>query len=130
MKRYETAAIEGTLYLEAPDGAEGHPEADPDGWLEIGPLDAVVDAIGGETYELEYDERQRTVGWLDTDEDGVLSFDVRETLRSVDFDDEFVENVAGVPADETNADGESARAAVFADLVTTIWDSKGNLDAE
>lgn len=162
MQRYETAVRDGVLYLEAPGGADGEPADDPEGWLEIGSMDAIVELVGGETYELQYDERQRQAGWLDTDEDGRITFDVRETIRTTTFDDEFVQNVAGVPDDETtngdgdsatangettNRDGESAttdetdedeaataddhsrRAAVFADLLTTIWDSKGNLEA-
>lgn len=121
---------------DTPDGA-GAAESDDEGtnatdaddrWLEIGPMDAIVDLVGGETYELQYDRRQKQVGWLDTDEDGTLSFDVRETVRTTTFDDEFVRNVAGVPADGTTEDGQPQRAAVFADLLTTIWDSKGNLE--
>lgn len=132
MKRYETDVRDGVLYLEAPAGEDrdadsGDDETD-DRWLEIGSMDAIVELIGGETYELQYDDRQRAVGWLDADEDGVLSFDVRETIGTTTFDDEFVENVAGAPVEKTNEEGYAQRAAVFADLLTTIWDSKGNLE--
>lgn len=128
MKRYETAVRDGVLYLEAPDGADGDPADDPDGWLDIGPMDAVVDEVGGETYELQYDRRQRQVGWLDTDEDGRLSFDVRETIRDTTFDRDFVAALAGTPGDESNDEGVAKRVAVFADLVTTIWDGKGSIE--
>lgn len=96
-------------------------------WVEIGPVDDLVDLIGGEEYVLEYDERQRAAGWLDTDEDGRLTFDVRETIRTTDFNDEFVEAIAGAPADETTEEGHPKRAVTFADLLTTIWDAKGDL---
>ena len=116
MKRYETEVQEGILFLKAPEGR-----------LEIGELDDVVELIGGETYTLEYDSRQRQVGWLDTDEDGRLTFEVRETIRETTFDDEFVGTIAEAPAGETTEDGYPKRAATFAHRLTEIWDAKGQL---
>ncbi|GAB3689665.1 hypothetical protein GCM10028857_25260 [Salinarchaeum chitinilyticum] len=113
MKRYETDVRDGVLHLETPDG-----------WIEVGAMDDVCELIGGETYTLQYDDRQRQVGWLDTDEDGTLSFEVRETIRETTFDDEFVEQIADAPAGETEA-GYPKRAAAFAELLTAIWDAKG-----
>ncbi|WP_207586567.1 hypothetical protein [Halomontanus rarus] len=116
MDRYDTDVRDGVLFLESTDG-----------WLEIGRLDDICELVGGETYTLEYDERQRQVDWLDTDEEGKLSFDVRETLTEMDFNDEFVGNIEPVDADETDEDGYPLRASVFADMMTNIWDSKGDL---
>lgn len=116
MDRYETDVRGGVLHVETDDG-----------WLEVGPMDDVVELVGGETYTLQYDERQRQVGWLDTDEDGTLSFDVRETVAEMSYDDEFVGTIADVDADATDDEGYPMRASVFADLMTTIWDSKGDL---
>jgi len=47
----------------------------------------------------------------------------------MDFPAEFATQVAQVDHD---ADGEdvSARTEFFVDMMTSIWDSKGNLDAE
>jgi len=115
VKRYETDVRDGVLHLE---GREG--------WLEIGPMDDVCDLVGGETYTLEYDRRQRQVSWLDTDEDGRLTFEVRETIRETTFDEEFVDRIADVEPGTTD-DGYPARAAAFADAITTIWDAKGQL---
>lgn len=116
MDRYDTDVRDGVLFLESTDG-----------WLEIGRLDDICELVGGETYTLEYDERQRQVDWLDTDEEGKLSFDVRETLTEMDFNDEFVGNIEPVDADETDEDGYPLRASVFADMMMNIWDSKGDL---
>lgn len=123
VKRYETDVRDGVLYLEAPTDRT----ADGDEWLEIGELDDVVDLIGGEEYVLEYTDRQSAVGWLDTDENGRLTFDVRETIQTTDFDDEFVDVVAGTPAEESTDGGHPKRVATFADLLTSIWDAKGDL---
>lgn len=148
MQRYATDVRDGVLYLEVPAGGggdgwsgsgggsdEGSDDPDPGedaasgdaAWLEIGPMDEVVELVGGEEYVLEYDERQRQMGWLDTDAEGRLTFDVRETVRRLDFDDEFVRAVAGAPADESTDEGYPKRAVTFADLLTTIWDAKGDL---
>jgi len=115
VQRYETDVRDGVLHLESEDG-----------WLEVGEMDDVCELIGGETYTLEYDQRQRQVGWLDTDDDGRLTFEVRETIRETTFDAEFVEEVAEAPATATE-DGYPARAVRFADALTTIWDAKGQL---
>ncbi|MFP9190169.1 hypothetical protein [Natronosalvus vescus] len=115
MKRYETDLRDDVLFLETDEG-----------WIEVGSMADICELVGGETYTLEYDEHQRTVSWLDTDEDGTLTFDVRETLAEMSYDREFVANIESIDADAT--DGEyPLRASVFADLMTTIWDSKGDL---
>lgn len=116
MKRYAADDRDGVLFLETDDG-----------WIEVGPLDDICELVGGETYMLEYDERQRSVSWLDTDDEGKLSFDVRETILEMDYNDDLVNNVADLDVDATDQDGYPMRASVFADLMTNIWDSKGNL---
>lgn len=116
MDRYDTDVRDGVLHLETDDS-----------WIEIGSMADICELVGGESYTIEYDERQRQMSWLDTDEDGTLTFDVPETLERMDFDREFVENVAPVDADRTDDDGYPLRTSVFADLMMDIWDSKGNL---
>jgi DNA-dependent RNA polymerase auxiliary subunit epsilon len=117
MERHETRIADGTLYIEADDE-----------WLTVGEMDDIYELMGGETYTIEYDERQRTQSWLDTDEDGRLTFDVRKTLAGMSYDDEFVSTIAGASLDESNEAGYSHRTSLFADLMKRIWDSKGNLD--
>lgn len=91
-------------------------------------MDDICTLVGGETYTLEYDERQRTVGWPDTDPDGTLTFDIRETVAGMDYDEEFVTDLLAVGADVTDNEGYPLRASVFADRMTEIWDSRGALD--
>lgn len=117
MKRYRTDVRDGTLFLERDDG-----------WFAVGPMDDIVALVGGETYAVEYDEQERAAVWLDTDAEGVLRFDVRETVCETTFTDEFVAPIESIPADETDEQGYPCRAAVFANLLQAIWDSKGNLD--
>ncbi|NGM69795.1 hypothetical protein G6M89_12385 [Natronolimnobius sp. AArcel1] len=116
--RYEGAVDDGTLYL-----VEG------DHWIKIGQMDAVVDLIGGETYTLEYDEKQSSVAWLSTDDDNTITFDVREELVDWVYTEDLVRNVAEASLEQTGDSGHPIRTEVFVDMVTSIWDSKGNLEA-
>jgi hypothetical protein len=116
MQRYETKIQDNVLYIESESG-----------WLEIGSMDDVYTLIGGEMYAITYDERQQTVAWLDTDADGTLSFDVRETIAGMNYDREFVANLETIDSGAIDDDGYPLRAAVFAELMMDIWDSKGNL---
>ncbi|GAB3672076.1 hypothetical protein [Halopiger thermotolerans] len=116
--RYEAVLEDETLYLEG-DGAR----------IEIGPMDAVVDLIGGETYTLEYDDRQSAAAWLATDEDNTITVDVRESLLDWAYTEEFAANVGDTPLKRTGESGHPVRTEVFADMVTSIWDAKGNLES-
>ncbi|GAA0237728.1 hypothetical protein ACFFQF_27965 [Haladaptatus pallidirubidus] len=117
MQRYQTNVRNDTLYIET-DGDR----------LEIGSLDDICELVGGETYSIEYGQRQRAMDWVDTDDDGEFTFDVREVLRDMSYDEEFVTNVRPVAIDETDENGYPLRTSVFADLMMRIWDSKGNLE--
>lgn len=116
--RYDGVVENGTLYLEG-DGTR----------IEVGPMDAVVDLIGGETYTLEYNDRQSTVAWLSTDEDNTITFNVREELVDWAYTEELVTNVGESPLDQTGESGHPIRTEVFVDMVTSIWDAKGNMDS-
>lgn len=115
--RYGAKVENATLYLERDQG-----------WVEVGPMDAVVDAIGGETYTLEYTDRQSAAAWLSTDEDDTITLDVREELEDWAYTEELVSNVAESPLNETSESGHPVRTEVFVDMVTAIWDAKGNLE--
>ncbi|WP_224337965.1 hypothetical protein [Haloprofundus halobius] len=119
MERYQTEIRNGTLYVETDDD-----------WLEVGELSDVYGLVGGKTYSIQYGERQRAVSWVDTDEDGTLTFDVHETLAEMSYDSEFVSTIADVTLDEADDEGYPLRTSVFADLMMRIWDSKGNLESE
>jgi DNA-dependent RNA polymerase auxiliary subunit epsilon len=118
MERFQTRIDDGVLYVEG---------FEDDQWFEVGAMDAVVELVGGETYTIEYGDRQQVVSWLNTDEDGTITFDVRDTIDDVSFDREFVTNLTDTGL-ETGDDGYPKRTVFFADMMTEIWDSKGNLD--
>lgn len=114
-EQHETRIEDGIVYLEGPDGS-----------VEMGPLDTIVDLVGGETYVIEYDATDAALyDWLDSD-DPELEIDVRETVTSFSYPAEFVRALENVPLKD--ADSSSKRAERFAHLVTTIWDEKGNVD--
>lgn len=118
MTRYDVRVEDGTILLVGDDR------------ISVGSPDSVVELAGGETYEVEYEsEVAKTYAWTDTDDDHVLRFDVIDTVESMDFPAEFAAQVAQVDHDP-DADGPSARTEFFVDMMTSIWDSKGNLDAD
>ncbi|WP_273837370.1 hypothetical protein [Halococcus sp. PRR34] len=119
MDRYETR-FEGETYVIESD----------DGWFDVGDIDDIYDLIGGKTYTIEYDNQTQTAAWLRTDADGRITFDVHDTLADMTFEQSFVENVRQAPIEEKDDNGYPLRTTLFADLMTEIWDSKGNLDEE
>ena len=116
--RYEPRIKDGTLYL---DG-EGRS-------LEVGSMDHVVELAGGETYTIEYTDRQSAAAWLETDDDNRITFDVREVVGELPHTPDLVTNLENAPLDETTDDGYPKRTALFVDLFTEILDSKGNLES-
>lgn len=107
MRRFETRVAAGTYELETDDG-----------WIAIGPFEDLIEELG-DVYEIEYDEEQAAMPWLET-EDGVLRIDVRETLPTLSFDEEFLGHIRDTP--------DEHRADVFVNMIDEIWSSKGNLD--
>jgi hypothetical protein len=117
MRRYKTDVRDGVLYIKTDDG-----------WFKAGQMNDICILIGAETYTIEYDERQRSMEWLNTDSEGRLTFDVHESIAGMDYDEEFVTDLLPVDADATDDEGYPLRASVFADRMTEIWDSRGALD--
>lgn len=115
--RYEPRIEDETLYLERDEHR-----------LEVGPMETIVELAGGETYTLEYTDRQSAAAWLPTDDDNTITFDVREVVGEMSHTQDFVTNLEHCPIDETGADGAPKRTALFVDLLTEIWDSKGTLE--
>lgn len=113
-----SATVEGNiLYLENDDNR-----------VEIGSMDAIIGLMGGETYTLEYTSQQAGVSWLSTDKDPAITLDVRQELVDWRYSEELVTNVEKSPLDEPGESGYSQRLEVFVDMVTAIWDSKGELN--
>lgn len=116
MKRYATKIENGTVYVETDDD-----------WLTIGSTDALLDLVGGETYEIEYDPYVgKAFDWLDTDDEGLMTFDVLEVVESMSHRERFVQHLEDTPTDR--GDEYPQRMEFFAEMLTTIWDKKGVLD--
>lgn len=113
MKRYEPECVDGTLFLVAGDDR-----------VEVGAVDDVVAAMGGETFDLEYDELQRTQPWLPTDEDGVLEVDVRETATTLPHTPEMVAELREYDMG-TDRYGLPTRTVKFADMLDDILRQQG-----
>ncbi|WP_222912942.1 hypothetical protein [Natrinema sp. SYSU A 869] len=116
--RYEPRIADETLYLER----EGNS-------LEVGSMEHIVELAGGETYTIEYTDRQSAAAWLETDDENAITFDVREAVGDLPHTPDLVTNLENCPLEETTDDGYPKRTTLFVDLLTEIWDSKGNLDA-
>lgn len=114
MKRYETHIKGGTVYLETDDGD-----------LQIGDIDTIVDVIGDETYTISYDEQQRTQAWLETDNDGKMTFDVRETIGDLSYRSEFVDKMRSTELSEVKY-GLPERTVEFAETIVSIFEQQGS----
>lgn len=117
MTRYEPACEDGTLYLVADDREDR---------VEVGPVDDVVAAIGGDAYTIEYDERQRAQPWHDLD-DGRLEVDVRDAVTTLPHTPDLVDDLRehGMGTDQY---GIPARAVAFADRFVDILEQQGKTD--
>jgi len=120
MERHDTKLEDETLFIEWDDE-----------WLEIGTLDALLDLFGGETYEIEYDDTQSKVPWLENNlEDNTLSFDVVDVVTDMDFDDDFAEEVVEQPLDSDGNRGYPLRTETFVAKMIEIWEQQGATDEE
>lgn len=119
MQRYETRIEGGRIYVET--------ETED---IDVGSLEHVYSVTGGEEYTITYDnDFAGTADWLELDEDGEMTIDVRETLASMDFPAAFVDRLSAQSIDAD--DGEIPdRTAFFAESMMAAWNQKGNLDDE
>lgn len=116
MRRYRTIVEDGSVYVEGEDER-----------LEIGTVDDIHELAGGETYELVYEgDHAKAVEWLELDDEEAMTIDVIETIAAMDYPEPFVGELRE-RSHEKNGDG-SERTAYFVDIMTDIWDNKGNLD--
>lgn len=115
MTRYEPECVDGELRLAADDVNDR---------LEVGTLDDVVDAVGGEVHTIEYDRKQRTQPWLDVS-DGVLEIDVREAATTLRHTETFVAQLREYSMD-TDRYGLPARTVEFANGLVDILERQGS----
>lgn len=88
---YGTVVRDGVVHVEGPDGP-----------IEVGPEDEIVEAVGGPAWEIEYSDWQHRRDDLDTSDEGLV-VDVRDMLRALEHDREFVEALSACP---TEAEGD------------------------
>lgn len=116
MTRYEPECVDGRLFLVAGDDR-----------VEAGAIDDVVDAVGGDSYSIEYDEKQRMNPWLDTD-DGTLDIDVRETVTTLPHTEEFVSELREYGMG-TARFGLPRRTVEFANMFVDLLEQQGKRDS-
>ncbi|WP_121744385.1 hypothetical protein [Natronorubrum halophilum] len=112
MTRYTPECANGTLFLVA--------EGDR---FEVGAVDDIVDAVGGDVHSIEYDQKQQTQPWLET-EDGVLEIDVREVVTTLPHTGELVSELREYDT-ETDRYGLPRRSVEFADRLVDILEQQG-----
>jgi hypothetical protein len=101
MTRYETYVEDDTVYVGTPDGP-----------LEIGAVDAVLDAVGGPAWTITYtDDEKVRHPTMDTSDEG-LTVDVVDVMHAMTHGERFVETLAAHPA-ETDAGDLSPRLGLF-----------------
>ncbi|WP_434521131.1 hypothetical protein [Halorubrum sp. AS12] len=114
MTRYVPNCDDGRLALVSESG---------DDRLDIGAVDDVMAAIGDSTHAIEYDQKQRTQPWLDTD-DGTLEIDVSEAVTTLPHTPETVDELREYDMD-TERYGLPLRTVMFANEVLDILDAQG-----
>lgn len=115
--RYGTRIEDGTFSVELEDG-----------WLEVGDVEEIVTLFGGPEYVIEYTDQQAATAWLNTDEDGTITVDVRETMETMTYNEEFVANLVEAPLDETDPKGHPKRTVRYVEAMRDVFDQQGSRD--
>jgi hypothetical protein len=117
MERHPTRIEDGRLYVETEDGD-----------LRVGSMEDVLSITDGETYTITYEEDYaRVTDWLDLNEDGEMTFEVRETIASMSYPGQFVGQLEERSVDAGDEEIPE-RTRYFAETMIRIWEAKGNLD--
>ena len=99
--RYPTTVREGTVYIEADVGR-----------IEIGPLETILDLVGGPAWTIRYDDWERARYDLDTSDEG-LTVDVVDTIEAMTFGSSFVTTLKAQPAEAPDDESVSPRLGLF-----------------
>ncbi len=100
--RFGTHVREGEVYVDGPDGP-----------VRIGPLDRVVELVGGPAWTVEYsDWHRRRYPDLDTGDEGLV-VDVGDAVRALTHDREFVAELRALPAERSGHDEVAPRVGLF-----------------
>jgi len=103
MRRHETTVEDGTVYIETAEGR-----------LEVGPVDRIIDAVGGHAWTIEYSDWEKEYyDDLDTSDEGLI-VDVIDVMEAMTHGESFVETLRTHPTESTgNKDGLSPRLGLF-----------------
>ena len=103
MPRYGTVVEDGTVYVEADIGT-----------IEVGPVDEIVEILGGPAWTIEYDDEDiERYPQLDTSDEG-LTVDVVDSIHAMTFGPAFVETLKAQPLTVESGDGTmSPRLGLF-----------------
>lgn len=119
MERHPTRIEDGRLYVET----EGED-------LDVGAMEDVLSITDGESYTITYEEDYaRVTDWLDLDEGGEMTIEVRETIASMSYPGGFVGQLEERSMD-SGAEEIPERTRFFTETMIRIWEEKGNLDDE
>lgn len=101
--RFGTFVRDGAVYVEAPDGE-----------VPVGPLDRIVELVGGPAWTVEYsDWHCRRYPDLDTGDEGLV-IDVGDAVRALTHDRDFVAELRALPAERTpGRDAVAPRVGLF-----------------
>lgn len=84
-----------------------------DGLLWVADIDAVLEAVGGPAWTIEYsDWHHERYPDLDTSDEG-LTVSVRDIVAAMEHDERFVETLAAMPATSAESGALSPRAGLF-----------------
>lgn len=100
MVRYETHVENDTVYVGTPDGP-----------LEVGAVETVLDVVGGPAWRIEYSDAASELG-MDTSDEGLV-VDVVDMMQAMTHSERFVETLAAQPAEPTDEDEISPRLGLF-----------------
>jgi len=104
MRTHETTVDDGTVFIETPEGR-----------LEVGDVDPIIDTVGGHAWTIEYSEWERDYYEdLDTADEG-LTVDVIDMIAAMTHGESFVETLRAYPteADADSGDPLSPRLGLF-----------------
>ncbi len=102
MPRYETVVEGGTVYVESDDGA-----------VEVGPLDEVIEGVGGPAWTISYTEAEKRRYPESVTADEGLTVDVADMLQTMTHGERFVATLAACPAEASGEADLSPRMGLF-----------------
>jgi len=86
MRTHETTVEDGTVFIETPEGK-----------LEVGDVDPIIETVGGHAWTIEYSEWERDYyDDLDTGDEG-LTVDVVDMMAAMTHGEPFVETLRAHP---------------------------------